>query len=228
MSFKLSDVRKVAIALTVVLSACATATAPIDTPGWHGKTLALARHSRSGLQIVGMGDELLVGATSGAWNVSNGSGAQLVAENDIEDPAEHVADALFDAAAEHYGVVAAPEVAAPSLANVSDLVRLGQGSDLLLEVTGGTNVVQRPFSHRYWVATNMDARVIDVQAGKALREGFCQQRSGGDPDPLTYDELTGDHARRLKLILARQTDICLAKFKTEVLGIAPQAGKRIE
>jgi hypothetical protein len=208
--------RKTAVALTVLLSACASAPTPSDTSGWRGKTLAIARHSPSSLQIVGTLDEIMIGATSGTWNPSAGRGAQVIAENGIEDPVVHVADALFVAAAEHYGVVAALEVAAPNLANPADLVSIGQGRDLLLEVTGGSTVAQRLFSRRYSVGSTMDARLIDVRAGKAFRDSFCQNVGDGD---LTSDELMADHARRLKLILARQADTCLAKFKVEILGI---------
>jgi hypothetical protein len=196
------------VALTVLVSACASAPAPIDTSGWRGKTLALALESRESLPIYGH-DEFIIA---------------------IEDPVVHVADALFAAAAEHYGVVAAPEVALPRLANVSDLVRVGQGSDLLLEVMGGHMVEERGvFNLRYWVRTGMWARLIDVQARKALREHDCQVELSDDPDVLSYDELMSDHARRLQLILAREADICLKHFEAEVLGIdAPQVTLRAE
>ena len=192
-----------------------------DTIAWRGKTLALAVYPPSKLQIVGTGGEFIVGATSGLLEPGNAPGAKLRADNAIEDSALRVARNLFLAAQQQYGVIAAADVVAPRLANPKDLARAGQGVDLVLDVSSTSSVVKKPFSSRYWVNTNMFGRVIDVHAGKAFGDSFCQMVRGGDPDAVSYDELVADHAARLKAILAREADTCLGKFKVDVLGIHP-------
>jgi len=205
---------------TAVLLTAASAL-PADTPEWRGKTLALAVYPSSRLQIVGTSAEILIGATGGVLEPGNAAGAKLQADSAIEDPALRVARNLLAAAHQQYEVVAAPDVVAPRLANPKELARAGQGADLVLDVSSTSSVVKRPFSSRYWVNTNMSGRVIDTRTGKVFGDSFCQEVFGGDPGPLTYAELTANNAARLKAILAREADACLAKFKSGVLGIHP-------
>lgn len=190
-----------------------------DTTEWRGKTLALAVYPPSKLEIVGTSAAFIVGATGGALEPGNAAGAKLQAESAIEDPASRVAKTLLQAAQQRYDVVSAPDVAVPRLANPKELARAAQGVDLLLDISSTSSVVKRPLSSRYWVNTHMTGRVIDVRAGKARNDSFCDMTFGGDPTPLTYDELTSNNAARLKTILARQADACIEKFKAKVLGI---------
>jgi len=190
-----------------------------DTRAWQGKTLALAVYPPSKLQIVGTGGEFIIGATSGVVEPGNSAGAKLRADNAIEDSALRVARNLFRAAQQQYGVIAAADVVAPRLANPKDLTRAAQGVDLVLDVSATSSIVKKPFSSRYWVNTNMFGRVIDVQTGKVFGDTLCQMARGGDPDAVTYDELIADDAARLKAILAREADACLAKFTVDVLRI---------
>ena len=201
----------------------AAGTLHADTTEWRGKTLALAVYPPSKLEIVGTGAEFIIGATSGVLEPGNAKGAKLRADNAIEDSALHVARELFLAAQQQYGVIAAADVVAPRLANPKDLTRVAQGIDLVLDVTSTSTVVKRPFSSRYWVNTNMFGRVIDVRTGKVFGDSLCQMVRGGDPDPLTYDDLIANNAARLKAILAREADSCMEKFKADVLGIHSQS-----
>lgn len=201
----------------VLLTACSTL--PANTTDWRGKTLALAVYPPSELQLIGHADYLLIGATQGTAEPGKSAGAKLQAENAIEDLALRVARSLFLAAQQEYGVVAAADISAPRLANPTELTHLAQGVDLLLDVTSGSTVGQRPFSSRYEVNTTMIGRVIDVHTGKAFGDTLCQIRGGGDPDFPTYDELVANDAARLKAILAKEADSCVEKLKTDVLGI---------
>jgi len=206
-----------ALISTVLLAAAGALHA--DSIAWRGKSLAIAVYPPSKLQIVGGGAEFLIGATGGVLEAGNAAGAKLQAQEAIEDPALRVARDLLTAAQQHYAVLAAPDVAVPRLANPKELTRAAQGVDLLLDVSSTSSVVKRPFSSRYWVNTNMFGRAIDVHTGKVFADSFCQMVRGGDPDPLTYEELIANNAARLKAILARESHACLVKFTADVLGI---------
>lgn len=194
---------------------------PADTIDWRGKTLAVAVYPPSKLQIVGTSAEFVIGVTGEMPGSGTANGAKLRTHNAIEDSALRVARNLFVAAQQYYGVIAADDIVAQRLASPKDLARVAQGVDLVLDVSSASSVVKRPFSSRYWVNTNMSGRVVDTRTAKAFGDSFCQVVRGGDPDPLTYDELVADNAARLKSVLARQADACLQKLRADVLGIHP-------
>lgn len=216
--------------LYLVISAAVLLTAGgallADTIDWHGKTLALTVYPRAKLEIDGAASEFVIGMTGGVLGSGDSAGAKLQADSTIEDPALRVARSLFAAAKQHYDVVAAPDVSAPPLANPKQLVRLAQGVDLLLDISSTSSVVKRPFNSRYWVNTNMSGRVIDVHTGKVHGDSFCQIVGGGDPDPLTYEELVANNAARLKATLSREADSCLEKFMNKLLGVPSSSGDR--
>jgi hypothetical protein len=211
------SVRSTAVISTVLLGTAGTLQAA-DTTAWRGKTLAVAVHPPSRLDIEGLGAMFILGATHGVYEPRDATGGQVQADYAIEDPALRVARKLFLAAQQQYEVVAAPDVAAPRLANPKELTKAAQGADLLLDVFANSNIA-KGFNGHYWVGTNMDGRIIDVRDGKVVSTSFCKMTRGGDPDALTYDELIADDAARLKAILARQADACLEKFKAKVLSI---------
>src|SRR5215472_3624067 len=166
-------------AMTTAVLLTAGSAPHADTPEWRGKTLAVAVYPGSKLQIVGMRDEILIGATGGALEPGNAAGAKLQADSAIEDPALRVARSLFAAAHQQYDVVAAPDVAVRRSANPKELARAAQGVDLLLDVSSTSSVVKRLFSSRYWVNTNMSGRVLEVRVGKVVGDSFCQKVFGG-------------------------------------------------
>src|SRR5262249_4502674 len=211
------SVRSTAVISTVLLGTAGTLQA--DTAAWRGKTLAVAGYPPSRLNVTGLSDDFILGATPGVYEPQNTMGAKLQADYAIEDPTLRVARKLFLAAQQQYEVVAAPDVAAPRLANPKELTNAAQGgADLLLDVAA-SNSVAKGFNGRYWVGTSMDGRIIDLRAGKVVSSSFCTITRGGDPEALTHDELIADNAARLKGILARQADACLEKFKVKVLSI---------
>ena len=206
-------IRLLTIALVTFLAACATE--HVDTANWRGKTLALATRSEVPLEDITRGGEFLIGATGGVADV--GKGAVVAAESGIEDPARRVAEDLFKVAQDKYGVTAAPAVPLSRLANVSESVRAAATVDLLLDVKSFAITISPLFSH-YSVGINMDARLIDIRAGKALADSFCQQHANSG---ATHEELLADQATRLKALLAAQREACFQKFKVEVLGVRP-------
>ncbi|HTT03350.1 MAG TPA: hypothetical protein VMG11_14825 [Steroidobacteraceae bacterium] len=212
-------VMRQSLAMVAAVLLTAGGTLQADPIMWRGKTVAVAVYPPSRLQIVGAGAEFVIGATGGLAEPGNAAGAKLQGDNAIDDPALHVARSLFLVAHQQYAVVAAPDVAVPRLANPKELTHAAQGVDLLLDVSATSSVVKKPFSSRYWVNTNMFGRAIDVRTGKVFADSFCQMVRGGDPDPLTYEELIAENAAHLKAILAREANACLEKFKADVLGI---------
>jgi hypothetical protein len=212
----------VACALAVVmLGGCVSTktTAVDDSSRLHGKTVALTSRPRAAFLASTAGK-----AAFGLLGVAamQKAGSTLVTEDQLADPAVEVSQALLSAAEKAYGVVPAP-VGPVSIdtTDVAALARAAKGADYLLDVQSyGQQFAYYPsdWSH-YWVAININVRVIDVPGARLIAEGHCAPNSRDQPDPPNYDTLVGDHGARLKAMLDAQRDQCIAQFKKQVLRI---------
>jgi hypothetical protein len=187
---------------------------------WQGKTLAVTTRARESFVAMTAGKAAfaLIGAAAMIE-----AGNKIVKENDIEDPAPHLAADLADAAVGKYSVVryTGPAIAVSS-DDIQKLARAASGADLLLDVQSlGSSFRYLPvdWSH-YIVDSRYIVRLIDVKSAKVVGAGTCSGTSKDETPLPTKDELLDNRAQRLKSILAAQRDHCLTQFKATVLNIS--------
>ena len=226
----------------LALFGCATQQGSAPAPSsLRGKTLAVTARPQSTFEAVTPGRGLLIGATQGFSSGGVGhAGAELVAQNQIEDPAPRLAQDLLKAAQDRQGLVAAGIPPVPVhgaewamqagepvevqlvAAKAEDLTRAAAGADLLLDVVASGMIAYRfPNLHRYDVRTRISARIIDVGTGRTLVQRNCERSSHEDPNPPSYDELVAQEAARLKAMLAAQRAACFEELEAGLFGIGP-------
>lgn len=190
-----------------------------DTNQFQRKTVALTARPRAAFTAGTAGKAMfgLLGAAAMAE-----AGSAIVQENGIANPATAVGDELLAAAEKHYGVVKASMASIPiKSTDPAELAAAATGADFVLDVEdNGQSFFYYPTSWtHYWVATNINVRVVDVHKSKLIAEGHCAVNSQQDPNPPTKDELLANKAARLKSLLDSQAAECAGKFKREVLKI---------
>lgn len=191
------------------------------TSAWRGKSVILTDRPRAAFvpMTAGKAAFALVGALAAVE-----AGKNLVAENEIEDPAPIVARDLLELLRKQYGVVPAnlPAVKVDTT-DVRELARAVSSADLVIDVQSlgaGFNYFATDWGH-YWVNSALILRVIDVRTGEALAGGSCRRDSRSDPNPPTKDELLAKKAERLKAILSAQRDACRDELAANVLHVQP-------
>ncbi len=206
----------------LLMSGCATEHPQRgELGGWQGKTVALAAPD-AGLIAGTPGKLIASGATNGWWDGGMAAtGAQLAAQNQLQDSNAWVGEQLIRAAQERFGVLAAAPLAVRSgaLDTPTQLAHAAAGADLVVNVTGGTTFVSRLLAPgHYEVITFMSARIIEVPSGRTLADAACRQTPAGAGYP-TYDELFAEHAARLRAIMRQESNACPQHFKSELLHI---------
>jgi len=216
----------------IILSAgcVSTKTVPLadkDLPKLNGSTLTYVSRERPDFGAMTAGKAMGVafgaigGAIAGGAMVSAGN--HIVQENDIADPANHMAQSL-----------GADLVTARSLSfkenngtitktnEPAELVKAYPGTDFLLDVrtyNWGFGYFPTSWSH-YRVLYAARLQLLDSSNGKILAAGNCvrgpEKTSEGAP---TYDELLADHAARLKAEIAGAAEYCITEFKGKVLKL---------
>lgn len=149
------------------------------------------------------------------------AGKSIVQENQIEDPAPHLAQDLVKAAVEKYGVTPSERPVVIDSDDVAKLAQAAKGADLLMDVQSmGSQFRYLPTNwNHYVVDSRFILRLLDVTSGKVLGSSTCVQSTKGDKELPTRDELLANKAERLKATLAAQREQCLKLFKANVLNI---------
>jgi hypothetical protein len=192
-----------------------------EASSWAGKTVVVTARPQARFMSYSR-----VKITFGLFGIAAAAvqGKQIIEHNGIENPAPRLAQALFEAGRDRYGVVPAP-LAPLSLASDDAVVvaRAGHGADLVFDVqqTGGSLEPLLSTASGYFVTSELRFRVIDVASGHVLGDATCVRTTQLNPDLLTRDELLADHAARLKTILGTQRDFCLEYFRVQVLRLPP-------
>jgi hypothetical protein len=165
----------------------------------------------------------LGGAIAGAAMISAGN--EIVAQNNVEDPAEYIADTLSGAMKSKFDTALARSRTALATDDADEAGKTNSRADLVLDVrTLNWGFIYFPTSwDRYRLHYIARARLIDARKGQILAEGRCTVRAPESADAApTHDELLAGNAARLKKDLKAAADFCAAQFAAETfsLGLA--------
>ena len=150
------------------------------------------------------------------------AGNTIVRENNVEDPAVYIGNALAARLSEKLGLQVSDNGG-----KVTDVTKPDQlatqyaGSDLLLDVqTVNWSFVYFPTDwNNYRVIYSAKLRLIDTRNRKLLAEGFCAHTPADAEGSPSRDQLLADKAARLKSELRIAADHCVPDFAAKVLGI---------
>ena len=163
-------------------------------------------------------DKAMFGAIGAVAMISAGN--KIVAENEIEDPASRIYEALAPTLADQYSLRLLDDNSIHTdSVKVNDLAATVDDSRLLLDIrTIGWNFLYFPTTWtKYKVGYSAKLRLIDPVTKEVLAESLCQKTSTEDSDAApTYDELLANKAERLKQELANAADYCAKDFKSKV------------
>ncbi|WP_288131759.1 hypothetical protein [Microbulbifer sp.] len=151
------------------------------------------------------------------------AGNKLIAENDVEDPAGYIYDALSTELAKEYSLRLLEDTRIEtSGAKLDELAAQVSDSRLLLDVrTTNWNFVYFPTTwNKYKVGYSAVLRLVDTSTKEVLAESMCSKFSHEDSDTApTYDELVGNNAAQLKQELHAAAEYCVGEFKANTLRL---------
>ncbi|MCR9093087.1 MAG: hypothetical protein NXI30_02610 [bacterium] len=148
------------------------------------------------------------------------AGNQLVEENDIQDPAHEIADALAVRLSREYGAVVSPNGGRRvDGASVEEIADTYSSADIVVDVqTTNWNYIYFPANWaRYRVIYAAKLRLVDTRSQQLLAEGFCSRVPEYTDDAPTHEELVENGAAGLKQELAVAAEYCIDHFRSTVL-----------
>lgn len=160
------------------------------------------------------------GAVVGLQAISAGN--KLVADNHIEDPAPGIQNTLLQQLASSYHLNITVE--SPSIVKTwkpEEVAKLYPDSDLVLDVgTVAWAALPYPTTFSpYHLLLNIRLTLIDAKTGKAVAEALCKHDLTDASDRMSYDEMVGNEAARLKASIGTASQQCLVELRTKI-GIA--------
>ncbi len=149
------------------------------------------------------------------------AGNEIVAKNNIDDPAIYIGEKLSADLSAQYGTIVSPKSVTLTDDDVQTISKSNSDMDLILDI----RTIKWGFSYfpttwnRYRAVYYSRLRLIDAKGGKVLAEGSCSRNDYTDvtPGAPSYDELLANNAERLKRELQEAADFCVGDFKTKVL-----------
>ncbi len=182
-----------------------------------GSQISLAKRELPGFGAMTAG-KAMFGAIGGMAMISAGN--QIVAENNVEDPAIYIAQSLAGDLV-GFGLTVSDENVAVSANSTSKVVKTPFNADYLLDI----QTVNWSFGYfptdwdNYRVIYSAKLRLINGKTKRVEAEGFCSRVPDQDENSPSYDELLANNAERLKQELKVAADYCIGEFKTNVLKI---------
>ena len=149
------------------------------------------------------------------------AGNEIVAKNDIQDPAGYISGKLGAALSAKYGTRVSTKTVEITDEDVQAISKSNPGVDLILDVrTINWSFAYFPTTwNKYHVLYSARLRLIDVKGARVVSEGFCSRVPEETPNSPTYEELLANNAQRLKKELKDDADYCVDDFKAEVLKL---------
>lgn len=207
----------------LVLSGCvSTEIIPLsqsDMNNLQGKTMTTVTRNKPDFAAFTAGKATFGALGAGA---SIGAGNQLIQENDVDDPANYIADALLEELKQRHNVksILSQQTIAKS-EDVAELSRQYGEADMLLDVrTINWSYTYFPtnWTH-YRIIYSVKLRLIDTKTSKAIAEGFCARVPEGTENAPTHEELLANNAQRLKDELRIAADHCIHELKSNTLKL---------
>lgn len=216
----------------VLLAGCMTVkTVPMsghDAADFQGKQVGVSRYQAPDFTAMTAG-KAAFGLIGVAAMISAGNA--IVRENDVQDPAPALGQALARKMASAYGVkVAVSPDAVAKDDKMPTLLETYKSVDLLLDVkTIGWQFSYYPtgWSH-YRVGYAARVRLIDVSKKKVVAQAMCNTVQGDDKNPPTKDQLLANHATLLKEYLDKAQLACGDLLSKNVLGMNSSGAHAVE
>jgi hypothetical protein len=218
------------IILSFMVLSCATTVQRVPlskdaTVKVTGKTCEISRYEKPAFYAQ---------TTAKAWlppiigmPASFSAGKEIVAKNNIEDPAIYISQEMSKILNEKFDVKLLPTSEAISENNSIDtLCKTYNKGDLLLDVRTmgwafGTGSVPA-LSKKYYVSIFVNLRIIDVKAKEVLAEetfSFPSKPPDDTYKALSYDDLMNNNAEGLKKELRKEADEAILFFKQKTLNL---------
>ena len=150
------------------------------------------------------------------------AGNDVVTNNNIEDPAHKIADALLSAIAEKHGAEVVEQRVETDSGKPADVVRNTPSSTrFVLDV----QTINWSFGYfptdwnSYRVMYSAKAQLLERSTGKVVAEGFCSRVPEATEDAPSHETLLADNAAVLKRELNLAADECIATLKATMLRI---------
>jgi hypothetical protein len=236
------------LALVMTLAAAACSQAPVvrrdalepgEREAMSARTVLVVRHPLPSFQINTAADQYLQVASAslglpGIWGtqagimmLANQRGDPLVRDDQLTDPANGVAAGLGRNFGPRFGVVYAGLT--DEIAETRDAKELAGSlkgrADFALDLwTANWGLYSSLFHPAYRFGYAGVMRVIDIETGAVLASGRC----GYWPDSSEaerMDDLTSEHAARLKVKISQAIETCTAQF-TEIILNRPDTKPR--
>jgi hypothetical protein len=152
-------------------------------------------------------------------------GNRVVEANNIQDPAQAIAQAIAAELRDAHQLRLATNAIAVDSDDVAKISKENSGGDLLLDLrTINWGYAYFPTTwNRYRVFYSARLRLIDLKSAKVLAEGFCSRMPEETPNAPTGDELLANGAERVKSELKIAADFCIDHFRTQTFAFAAKA-----
>lgn len=189
------------------------------------QTVAATSREKPSFMMTSPGN-MAIGGLIGAL-IAQSTGNRLIAENEVEDPADAISAGLLRVLQAHQGT----RQVAPAMPTTSNdpqkLASAGKGKAkfvLDVETTGwGAGYFPSAMS-RYRVGYSARARLIDVETQAQIAEGGCRRETGFGDAP-TYDELWANKAAIMRRESALTVQECVEAI---ILHMVPAAAPLAE
>lgn len=221
-----------AVAVSLLLSACvSTKTVPIEpstVAAMNGQTISYTDWPAppfSATRSSGVAVGALFGAVGGAAMAIRAinEGNTLIKVNEVVDPADTIARSLTSALASSASATVGAPVTTARSGKAADIAAASPSARYVVNVQtlGWGTLYYLSDLSRYGVIYQARMQVIDTTTQTVVAEATCIQRPAKEDAATapTYDELVADHAAKLKALLAKASEACTAKFRTEALKL---------
>jgi hypothetical protein len=205
----------------IMLSGCvSTKIVPVkekDLAGLQGGTVTTSSREKPAFSAMTAG-KAMFGAIGGAAMVVAGN--KIVEENNVEDPANYIAQELVKGFADVNALtLIGSDGVIASGTKPAELAKQYSRASVLLDVqTINWSFVYFPTDwNSYRVIYSAKMRLIDTKKGKLLAEGFCSRVPEKADNAPSHEQLLADQAAGLKKELAIAADHCITTFRNEVL-----------
>jgi hypothetical protein len=165
-----------------------------------------------------------IGGLIGAAVMAEG-GRRVVEANNIQDPAQAIAEAIAAELRDTHQLRLAASAISVDSDDVAKIAKENSGGDLLLDV----RTINWGYSYfpttwnRYRVFYSARLRLVDLKSAKVIAEGFCSRMPEETPDAPTGDELLANGAAVVKRELKIAADTCIEHFRGATFALAPKA-----
>lgn len=212
----------VVAAVCLCLSACVTVkNAPMGEAAagsLQGQSIAHTARKKPAFSAMTAGKAMFGGLGAVAMITE---GNAIIEKNNVDDPANAIAEGLTQALAAKHGSTVAAVVDDLEGFKVEQVAARAGAARYVLDVrTINWSFVYFPTDwNHYRVLYSAQARLIDAKTKAVVAEGFCARVPDKADVSLTYDAMQADGWTGLKTELAAAGAYCLEKFRTETFNL---------